>query len=184
MSLENSLTTQSLVVLLLLQLLIFCVGVVKDVGLIFNFFCLMPFGVGERIVNAVSPPLVMLGVLGGGIMVHLDIVGNPIFNILLATSAFHSTRRLMGWDKDVYFSASSSPSNEESHGRRGRTEGEDGNNTDGSSTKERYHGIGGDAQVFLLLACGSLAGVLVVALKRNDSNRKAPRRDVELKKIT
>ncbi len=145
----------------------------KGFGLAFNLINLLPIIPldGGKIAGAVSPYLGVLGVLGGGAALHMSvgIIDDPISYLILATGAVFSTRRLMGWDKDDYTSSSTSTTSDrkEGDGRQDGTEGHQGSNSEGKSSSERFHDIGGDRKASVVILYGTLIGALLIALKWN-----------------
>lgn len=72
-----------------------------DWGYIINLFNLMPVGSmdGGRVLSAVSPYFGIVGLAGGAACIYFDIIGNPIFYLIMLGGTYSSVQRIMGWDE-------------------------------------------------------------------------------------
>ncbi len=173
---------------------------VKDFGLLYNLFCLVPISPtpGGKIAYAVSPYIGVLGVVGGGAMVYMDMVSNPVFYLILSTGAMSSLWRVLGVGDRIGVAIAASiltalsktesdkkkrdnlkiiVSSLESYSNSSTNSDSDINDNTKSSSYSHNKGcedISFDNQVLLLLAYGSLVGALVTAMKWNNSRRMTP----------
>jgi Zn-dependent protease len=70
-----------------------------DWGFIINLFNLMPVGSmdGGRVLSAVSPYFGVAGLVGGAGCIYYDLIGNPLFYLIMLGGTYSSVQRVMGW---------------------------------------------------------------------------------------
>ena len=71
-----------------------------DFGYMVNLFNLMPIGSmdGGRIGEAINPYFGVAGLVGGGALIYMDAIHNPIFYLIMLSGAYTTTMRITGWD--------------------------------------------------------------------------------------
>ena len=70
-----------------------------DWGYIINLFNLMPVGMldGGRVLSPISPYFGVAGLMGGAGCIYFNVIGNPIFYLIMMGGAYSSIQRIMGW---------------------------------------------------------------------------------------
>lgn len=75
-----------------------------DFGYMVNLFNLMPIGSldGGRIGEAISPYFGVAGLLGGGALIYMDAIHNPIFYLIMLSGVYSTTMRFTEWDSSKH----------------------------------------------------------------------------------
>jgi len=75
-----------------------------DFGYMVNLFNLMPIGSldGGRIGEAISPYFGVAGLLGGGALIYMDAIHNPIFYLIMLSGLYSTTMRFTEWDSSKH----------------------------------------------------------------------------------
>lgn len=75
-----------------------------DFGYMVNLFNLMPIGSldGGRIGEAISPYFGVAGLLGGGALIYIDAIHNPIFYLIMLSGVYSTTMRFTEWDSSKH----------------------------------------------------------------------------------
>lgn len=118
-----------------------------DFGYMINLFNMLPIGSmdGGRIGNAIHPMVGVVGLAGGGFLIYLGAIGNPIFYLILLSGAYTTGSRLFGFDSD------------------------------NSSHSQDYYKISAGQQAGLGAGYLALIGALLMAMNENNKHRKTPR---------